>query len=553
MFRPPFFWACAVAALCVSGGLACRGGRPGGGFPPAVRSGAGPAARANQVLRDRVAGLVRRVAEAGEDARAGPDLSLAGDWAPSVAVWYGGQKRGEHAAQGRDLGRALCQATVSALAEARLGLEAVREARFQITLDRLDCAILEHHGRGVELIDGLVAVRRVDRRLVEQHVARAKAYLLGVLDPVHGGAHKYYYPASDRFEDRLHTIYTASLVFTLLKLRDADRDERLASAIRDASAFLLSMQNADAKSRTYGAFHYAYFTEEDRKQPRFVVGTTAKTIFTLLVLHARTGDARYLDAAARGADWLVTMLRPDGSVRPYVRQREDGTWSRSQKESMLYNGQVLSALSRIHAHTGRRAYRAAADRLAARFVQKFKSDGCYVGDDYRKPNPISTSWMALSLLDYAKAFGDDYSRALALLLSRNLLGRQIHAPDDPARHGRWERAFSSSGNGWLAEVMSEFYLYGRAEGLEDCERYKASIVRVSRWILQHALTGPNAYDAANPDRAQGGFLWSARKRYVRTDSVCHGANAWINIVGHLEEGPLLVLPERLLQVPADDE
>jgi hypothetical protein len=52
--------------------------------------------------------------------------------------------------------------------------------------------------------------------IIDEEIREGTRYLLRMIDPVHGGAHKYYYADRDAFEERLHTIYTASLIYTLL-------------------------------------------------------------------------------------------------------------------------------------------------------------------------------------------------------------------------------------------------------------------------------------------------------------------------------------------------
>lgn len=70
--------------------------------------------------------------------------------------------------------------------------------------------------------------------------------------------------------------------------------------------------------------------------------------------------------------------------------------------------------------------------------------------------------------------------------------------------------------------MSELYLYCKAQGMGGCERFK------------------------NPERAMGGVFWNVAERYVRTDTVCHAMNAYINMIDHLGDGALVKVPERPL-------
>jgi hypothetical protein len=213
------------------------------------------------------------------------------------------------------------------------------------------------------------------------------------------------------------------------------------------------------------------------------------------------------------------------------------------KESTLYTGQMLSALSRTYRATKETKYLDAAAQTATFLAGKVEAQGCYVGDEYRKPNPVSSSWLVLSLLDFVKASGDKRMEDMVFRCSRELVGRQWRRPEDAYRHGRWKGSLSSSGTGWLAEVMSEVYGYCRDKQKETCDTYKEAVVLAVRQILQNTYTPENDFVVKNPAAADGGVFWSVRERYVRTDAVCHAMNAYLNILPHLGDGVLVELPE----------
>src|SRR5688572_12441470 len=117
---------------------------------------------------------------------------------------------------------------------------------------------------------------------------------------------------------------------------------------------------------------------------------------------------------------------------------------RSNKESMLYTGQVLSALSRTNRATRDHKYLDAAAQTASYLLGKVTKSGCYVGDEYRKPNPISSSWVVMSMLDFVKATGDARFEQTVFRCANELLRRQYKRPEDAYRYGRWQRSLSSS-------------------------------------------------------------------------------------------------------------
>jgi hypothetical protein len=314
----------------------------------------------------------------------------------------------------------------------------------------------------------------------------------------------------------------------LLAIHAHDQDESLREPIERAAGFLLSMQRVAPDLPAHGAFHYSLDLEQSVREPLFVVGTTSKSIFTLIELHALTGDLVYLDAARMAGNWLLTMQDADGRVSSELRQDSDGTWSVTEEESLLYTGQVLSALSRLYEATADQQYLDGASRTAARLTAKVQSEGCYLGDDYRSPNPISSSWVVLSLFDFARASGDSTTRNTVFACADDLLERQIDDPDDVTRHGRWHDSLSSSGSGWMAEVLSTLYLDCPTSDPDGCTRYHSAVVLLFRLLMQSTYSPENSFVAKNPDMAMGGVFWDPLNVFM---------------IDHLPDGVLVELPE----------
>ena len=480
-------------------------------------------------------------------------LEIKGDWQVSVKIYHQGEIKGEGTGKNEILSLALEEATKNTLEDKSLqdlDKKGLDEARFLVKIlvaDNEPFSFIEYKGEGKELLKGdLVAVRNLDKELIRQKIEQGKEYLLRVIDKNEYGVHKYYYALDDTFENRLHTIYTSSLIYTFLKIYNFEKDESLLKQIFDSIGFVLSMQNKDQESKAYGAFHYSYYLDTKEREKHFVVGTTAKTIFTLLELYKLTGDSKYLESAKLGADWLITMQKPDGTIISYRVFRE-GKWYHGTKESLLYNGQVLSALSRIYNITKDEKYYNAAEKIAKYLTQKVEEEGCCLGDDYRAKNPISSSWAALSLLDFYKINNDEYYKNLVFKCSEDLLKRQIIDSDDILNNGRWENAYSTSGNGWIGEVMTEIYKFCKNEKMRDCDKYKNAVTLATRWLIQNTYSKENTFFLKNPEKAIGGLFWNQQNKYVRTDSVCHGLNAYLNIIDDLKDELLLSIPEKSLE------
>lgn len=378
---------------------------------------------------------------------------------------------------------------------------------------------------------------RFEKNAIAWNLRAGKDYLLRTINEEYGGVHKYYWVASDSFEPRLYSTYSATALYTLLKYqRKFGKDEVILGASNKIIQFILSMQNMDKKSKAFGAFHYSFAIDTQLKDNKFVVGTNSKTIYALLELYALTSDRHYLETAIRSANWLLTMQAVNGKMQSYQRLAKNGKWRNSKKFSLLYNSEALSAFSRMYSHTQDRRYLLAANKIATILKNEQRTQGCYMGDDYRPPNTISSSWFLMSLLDIYRATGEEsYWRPISRC-SDNLIGKLIDEPDNESNHGRWTGTSYSSGNAWSDEVLTEINLYCQNRRKTDCEKYVEAPMKNFHWLDTLTYSERNPQLTLNPKRANGGIIRnrSANRLEVRTDSVAHAMNAYINFFDRLK-------------------
>jgi len=359
--------------------------------------------------------------------------------------------------------------------------------------------------------------------LVQEKIEQGKEFLYRMEHPEEHGFYKKYDAINDTFEERLHTVYSASIIYTFLYIYDYNQDEEILKHLSDWGDFILSMQDKDKSSKRYGAFSYSYFLNSKEKEKRYVVGTSALSMFTLLRLYEITGQDKYLESAKLAGDWLITMQREDGVVKPYTRY-SDGRWVFGKKESLLYNGQCLSAFSKLYNVTKIQKYYNAAEKIAKRFTQKYEDAGRkYIVGEYRTKNPISNSWVVMSLMDFYKTNPNDYYKNIVFELSSQIIFRQM-------QDGRIDGAYSTSGNGWISEVMTDTYRFCLEQDRKDCEKYKETVVDIIKWIIQRTYSKENSSFLKNPEIALGGVYWNEGNKYVRTDSVCHAINGYTRII-----------------------
>lgn len=469
-------------------------------------------------------------------------LEFDGDWTVSVIPYRQGKAIGTGIGQGNMLYQAIenaIQNLMSASDHNKISRDDVKNSRLMITLSHPEAqnySLIEYNGVAKELIKDVVAIRHIDNELILRKIHDGKEYLFRAMDKKRHGFHKLFDASKGTFDNRILTIYSSSSLFTLLKINDLEKDDKIAKQIPRIADFILSMQNHEGNNR--GAFHYSFSLKTGKKDNKFVVGTASKTIFTLLELYKRTGDKRYLDSAILAADWLLAMRNPDGTVINQVKVKK-GQFIYDRRYSNLYTGQVLSALSRMYSITLDKRYYGAALILANNFLKKARADAYFLTDDYRKPSDaVPTSWGVMSLLDFYKISGDKVYKKVLLACLDEILKRQNNNPKDIQNYGRIGAEQNTSGNGWINEVTSEVYLLCEEENWQDCIKFKEPMLKITRWLIQNTYSEENTYFLKDPEKAIGGPIRDYNKEEVRTDAVCHGLNGYINL---LKTSPCCIL------------
>ncbi len=515
----------------------------------------------HEVFRDQIVQFVRAAAE--EHIQQAPLAELnqleqhwdnqyqRTNWQITVSAYHQGDKVGKGYANGRDLTSTLRQATLKAMqANGDVDSATLDNYHFKIDFDYHPSrrySIVEFQGQGLEALGNRVTVRRVNSESIQKQINASLAYLLRQQDPQLHGFFKFYNADKDEAENLLRTTYSATALYTLIKLNALQPDPAIEARFTDIADFLLARQLKTGPHA--GGFDYGYNPETDKGTCRIVVGTTSKTIYTLLLMHQIDPENTvYLDAARAAGDWLLTMIKDDGNVIPVARCKQ-GNWTLKDKQSFLYTGQVLSALSRLYAVTENQSYLNGAHKIAELLLKEVAEQGPLVADDYRPANSISSSWVMMSLIDLAKVDPNPVYRKTIIDIAEMLLQRQIVSQNDLFSHGRYLDAMTTSGNGWINEVMGDWYDFCSKHQLTDCQPYREAMWRTSRWLIQNAYSPHNSYDIANPGRADGGMITNFNTWTVRTDAVCHALNGMISLL-RIESGNkqnLVILQEQPLR------
>lgn len=518
----------------------------------------------NQVFRDEIINFIRASAMKNIDPVDVQQLKnldskwnntyQATDWSIRITPYHLGKPIAiihKHGPSLADVIKDAVAESLQQLPQDKLTQNQLPEYRFKVDFDYYPARLysfIEYQKQGLELAGNRVVIRNLTTKDIETQIQASKAYLLKGMHPQWHGFFKFYDAENDKPEKKLRTIYSSSTLYTLLQLNAWQPDKKLEVLFKPIADFILS--NQAAAGPVAGGFAYSFNPETKKRSCVYVVGTTSKTIFTLLVLNnLYPNNPRYLQAAKKGGDWLLKMVDEKGLVSPVMSCKKGENWQTNHKQSLLYSGQVLSALSRLYAQTQDKRYYNTALVIANHFITRVQKEGFLLGDEYRPANSISSSWVMMSLIDFAKINSEVVYKDTIQKIGQTILNRQILDKEDVYSNGRYLDAMTTSGNGWINEVFGVYYDFCTSHQQANCDKYRQAMVHSSRWLLQNAYTAENTFNVKDPTRAIGGFILNFTKPVVRTDAVCHGVNSLLSlltIIGNQEQD-LLNLSERPLR------
>jgi uncharacterized protein YyaL (SSP411 family) len=160
-----------------------------------------------------------------------------------------------------------------------------------------------------------------------------------------------------------------------------------------------------------------YLGQTPNRQP--VVFNTGQVIFGWLRAYAETSDERYLGAARRAADWLISAQSPDGSWRlngPAVTTRVHA-----------YDARTAWGLLEVEAAVGNGRYAAPAHRNLEWTLRQQQANGWFVNNNFNSdflPPTHSISYVMEGLIESGRLSGE--SRYLEAALKTAVRLRDIY-------------------------------------------------------------------------------------------------------------------------------
>jgi hypothetical protein len=353
----------------------------------------------------------------------------------------------------------------------------------------------------------------------------------------------------------------------------------LVAAARMAGDYLVRMQLED------GSFHYSYDPAEDRaSRHAYNIVRHAGTICSLFELYGATREARYLDAARRGVNYLKTRFRParekgalyvidnDGKAKLgavglallalarqieldpasadyknanrlakmiLVMQREDGSFisyytirgdEPRGSVSLYYPGEAILGLMRLFKSNGDRRLLDAARRGAD-----------YLIESQRKMNPLPLdAWLiqALEALHNTgreqKYFNEKYDNKKyvdhALRLAEKMMADQYTASAPAGYAGAFGPGHPrSTPAATRAEGLLAAYRLARSIDDPRAARIEAALKASTQFQLAQQFTAENGRGLPNPARARGGFRESLTSKRIRIDYVQHNISSLLGV------------------------
>lgn len=212
----------------------------------------------------------------------------------------------------------------------------------------------------------------------------------------------------------------------------------------------------------------------------------------MLSAYVSTGDGRYLEAAERCAEWIISTAQPDGLV--YLgKDVFSGKWV--EDSNIVDIGFTAALFASLYQLTGREAYRSFLTRFCGAYVSAFRNpeDGSFAtgidGARRRRGGTFARgqAWALEGLIPAAEVLESSELYDVCEAIVRNLLSRQM-------RDGGWAYNMSSPLMGQDCKGVPVIALsLARWGGLSGDGSALDASCRALEWCRAHTpLSGPFA-------------------------------------------------------------
>jgi hypothetical protein len=259
------------------------------------------------------------------------------------------------------------------------------------------------------------------------------------------------------------------------------------------------------------AFRYIYLHEAEVFD---CTGTVALAALALAEYRLAAGD-RYDALMRRLGDYLLTMQRPAGDFAHFANNRSI--------KLMYFDGEAALALVRLAHAFGDEKYRAAAKRALDWLTHDsydFFVGSFYFGEDHWTCMAAEEAYPLIDSQQYEQ-FCNDY----AAFLRRSEFVPGEGPGDFVGAYGMtpFFPPHTTPAASRTEAMISAYQLSARRGHAQAATRQQ--VLLSLGYLLSQQVRPDGAYRMGNPARADGGFMQSPLKRYIRIDFVQHAGDA----------------------------
>lgn len=230
---------------------------------------------------------------------------------------------------------------------------------------------------------------RTSTKLAIDWLIHSKIHNLSTANSEIFGSFNNYYDLIKRACPYAYTEITGYGIELLIDLYEKTNNYKYLGDAKLAAKWITNMQYVGKDRNAFGSFHWSLSLAKKQKSSRVYSFDAGVCIGALVELYKKTGDPTLLEAASKGAEWLISVMQnPDGSMKPFYDLRKG--FSTSEKwylpkglrmrfswfeKSGCYHCKTVIGLLKLHSVTGDDRFENASRKLCEWTISQQDSAG----------------------------------------------------------------------------------------------------------------------------------------------------------------------------------
>jgi AMMECR1 domain-containing protein len=383
--------------------------------------------------------------------------------------------------------------------KAGLPVNAYKDPDVRITMSNMLTFKGKRSGTSDDLYRYSILVREEDvsNDLIRSRLGLARDWYLNNVNPKTGRVEYLYYPVTDRYTKSTNEVRNLATLYILPELKVFLGDQSLDGLIKRTRDYYVGKIK---ETRDYS------YVDLDGDS------TIAYNAFMILSLVRQPDYPGSLELATKLANWIISLQRPDGSY--------DTSFNGEVTGKDYYPGESMLSLMRLFDVTND-------SRLTDSVIRAFP----YYRDYWRKnKNTAFVPWHTQTYYLLSRHTIDTKLGSFVYEMNDWIMKYQIFEDDYPDKIGGFRKDDPRNSTSSYMEGMND--AYGTALLFNDgprIEKYRDSLRKGTRFVLQTQFTPENAFWVKNPKRAIGGFKESLKSVNERNDYTQHSTSALIKV------------------------